>query len=140
MDNNVSILSVNCQGLNSLKKRRDIFHYLKCKKYSVYFLQDTHFEKKMEQYIQSEWGYKAYFSSYSSNARGVAILFNNNFEFKVKQIVKDDSGNFLMIRTEIHGNDYLLVNTYGPNRDDAEFYNCLKQNIVGLGTENVIID
>ena len=83
MDNSISIVSVNCQGLNNKQKRRDVFHYLRNKKYNIYFLQDTHFEEKTEQYILSEWGYKGFFSSYTSNSRGVGILFNNNFEFKI---------------------------------------------------------
>jgi hypothetical protein len=29
------------------------------------------------------WRFECFFSSFSSNSRGVAILFNNNFEFKV---------------------------------------------------------
>ena len=79
----LKIMSLNCQGLGDQKKRRDVFHYLRDKKYSIYCLQDTHFEEKTEKYIQSEWGYKAFFASYRSNSRGVAVLFNNNFEFKI---------------------------------------------------------
>ena len=137
--NNLSIVSVNCQGLNNSQKRRDVFHYLRNKKYSVYFLQDTHFEKNMEKYISAEWGYQACFSSYTSNSRGVAILFNNNFEFKLKRVIKDDLGNFIIALVEIQNSNFLFVNIYGPNRDDPEFYNNLKQKINGFGVENVII-
>ena len=89
---------MNCQGLGNSAKRRDIFHYIRQKHYSIYCLQDTHFDKKMETYIQSEWGYKCFFSSFSSNARGVAVLFSNNFEFKINKTEKDDSGNILIIQ------------------------------------------
>jgi hypothetical protein len=51
-------------------------------------LQDTHFESKLENYVRAEWGYTCYFASFRSNARGVAIMFNNNFEFKVKKSTK----------------------------------------------------
>ena len=113
MDSNILIASVNCQGLNNSKKRRDVFHYLRSKKFSVYFLQDTHFEKKMEHQILSEWGYQGFFSSYSSNSRGVGILFNNNFEFKIKHVVRGDGGNSLMILVEVKQKDFLFVNIYG---------------------------
>ena len=117
---------MNCQGLNNLKKRRDVFHFLRSKAYCIYFLQDTHFEQKMENYILAEWGYEGYFSSYKSNSRGVAILFNNNFEFKVKKILKDKSGNYIIMLVEIQGENVLLVNIYGPNKDDPEFYSSLR--------------
>ena len=139
MSNSVSIVSVNCQGLHGNQKRRDVFHYLKNKKHSIYFLQDTHFEEKMERYILSEWGYLGYFSSHASNARGVAILFNNNFEFKIKNVVKGDGGNSIMVVAEIEQKDFLLVNIYGPNRDNPEFYNNLTNKIKELRINNVII-
>lgn len=38
----VKILSVNCQGLGDIAKRRDVFNYLRSLKYNLYCLQDTH--------------------------------------------------------------------------------------------------
>ena len=55
------------------------------KKCNIYFLQDTHFEKKLEPYIRAEWGVECIFSSHNSQSRGVAILFNNNFDFESPQ-------------------------------------------------------
>ena len=37
-------------------------------------------------------GYECYFSSFTSNSRGVAILINNNFEFKAFREKKDLNG------------------------------------------------
>ena len=88
-------------GPKQYEKRRDVFHYLRNKNYSICFLQDTHFEEKMEPYIKSEWGYEAYFSSFSSNARGVAIQFHNNFEFKIKKTVKGNNGNWIIVQMEM---------------------------------------
>ena len=139
MDSSLTIASINCQGLNNSKKRRDVFHYLRNRKYSILFLQDTHFEEKMEPYILSEWGYQGYFSSYSSNARGVGILFNNNFEFKIKRIHKGRGGNSLIVQAEINKNDFLFVNVYGPNRDDPNFYSTLQEKIKEFNVSNIII-
>ena len=139
MDSSVSVLSVNCQGLNNTKKRRDIFHFLRNKNHSIYFLQDTHFEETIESYIRSEWGYEGYFSSYNSNSRGVAILFNNNFEFKVKKVYKGGDGNSLMILCEVREEDFLFVNIYGPNRDNPDFYNDLANEIKQINVDNIII-
>ena len=61
MDNQVTIFSMNCQGLGDVNKRKDLFNFLKQKKYSIYFLQDTHFTEKEEKYIRSMWGFECFF-------------------------------------------------------------------------------
>ena len=144
----LTISSMNCQGLSNLRKRRDVFHYLRQKSYSVYCLQDTHFEPKMEKYIQAEWGYKCYFASCKSNARGVAILFRNNFEFKVNNVERDADGNYIIISLSTMEKELLLVNIYGPNRDNPSFYEKLRglitehnqKNIIVVGDFNLVLD
>ena len=80
----LSVASMNCRGLADNAKRRDVLHYLKNKQYSIYCLQDVHWVERMEDQIRAEWGLEwVFFSSFKSNARGVAILFNNNFEYKI---------------------------------------------------------
>ena len=46
MTENVSFVSLNVQGLGDKLKRKDVFNYLRSKKYNIYFLQDTHFTDK----------------------------------------------------------------------------------------------
>ena len=139
MSNTVKIVSVNCQGLSDPRKRRDVFHYLRQKSYSIYLLQDTHFDPKMENCIRAEWGYKSYFASYNSNSRGVAILFNNNLDFFVKKVYKDMLGNYIFVTVTIMDREFLIVSLYGPNRDDPEFYAELEERINDVGLENIII-
>ena len=144
----IVISSLNCQGLGNPQKRRDVFHYLKQKSYSIYCLQDTHFDKKLLKYIKAEWGYKCFFSCYSSNSRGVAILFNNNFEFKVNKVNRDENGNYIIMSISAMDKELLLVNVYGPNRDNPEFYNKLmntvkeykNHNIIAVGDWNLVLD
>ena len=123
VDNNqLKILTVNCQGLGDKNKRRDVLNYLKGKKYNVYFLQDTHFMEKDENMIRTQWGYKAFFSSFKSNSRGVAILFNNNCEVKIYNEFKDNEGNYLILDVIIEDIPFLLINIYGPNCDRPNFF------------------
>ena len=144
----IVVSSLNCQGLGNVQKRRDVFHYLKQKSYSIYCLQDTHFDKKLIKYIRAEWGFKCFFSCYSSNSRGVAILFNNNFEFKVNKVHRDETGNYIIVSISTMDKELLLVNVYGPNRDNPEFYeklmNTIKDynnhNIIAVGDWNLVLD
>jgi exonuclease III len=79
----VNILSVNCQGLGDIAKRKDVLNYLRNLNYNIYCLQDTHFSTELEREVRNQWGYQCYFSSFTTNSRGVAILINNNFDFRV---------------------------------------------------------
>ena len=83
MAEELSIFSQNCRGgLSVATKRRDLFQYVRSKKFNIVCLQDTHINPKLESFIKSEWGFDAYFSSYTTNSRGVMILINNNLEKK----------------------------------------------------------
>ena len=131
---------MNCRGISNEKKRRDVFHYLRGLNFSLYFLQDTHFSPENESRIRNEWGLDVHFSSFSSNSRGVAILFNNNIQYMILDVVKDINGNFLILKVEMLDKIFVMVNVYGPNDDRPEFYARLEERIEELGQyENLII-
>ena len=136
---NIKILSMNCQGLGDQNKRKDVFHFLKQKKYAVYLLQDTHFTSKEETYIRAMWGYECFFDCFSSQSRGVAILINNNFTHKLHRIKKGNDGNKLLLDITIQDKRLTLVNLYGPNRDKPKFYRDLKEDILFFENETIII-
>ena len=136
----IKVASMNCRGLGDLAKRKDVFNFLKQKAYSIYCIQDTHFTAKEESFIRSMWGFEIYNCPGTSESRGVAILFNNNFEFKVNSVAKDDDGNFIALNICIEKNiELLLVNIYEPNRDTPSFYMNLKQFIQDNEHDFVVI-
>ena len=114
---------MNCQSLSTRdgNKRRDVLHYVRSKPSSIIFLQDTHLTKEIESTVRSEWGYECIFSSFTSQSRGVAILFKNNFEFKLKNVIDDTGGNFLIATIHTNEVDITLANIYAPNNDNPEF-------------------
>jgi exonuclease III len=145
---NFTIASCNCQGLSDFQKRRDVFQHLRQLKFNVYFIQDSHFKPSLEKQIRSEWGYESYFASHSSQSRGVAILFNNNFDFKIHKIIRDPNGNFLILNLTTMNQDLTLVNIYGPNKDNPDFYEHIqnllqdmdKTHIIMAGDWNLVLD
>lgn len=84
---NLSIISVNCNGLGDREKRTDVFNYWKTQNPNIIFLQDIRIDPDMEDAVRNEWGQEAIIGAYRSNARGVAILFNN-FDFKIQKVKK----------------------------------------------------
>ena len=139
MSNKIKICSLNCQGLGDHNKRRDVVRYLHKSKYSIICLQDTHFSKISERLIRNEWGYKTLFNSHDSRSRGVAIFFNNNFEFTINSTHTDDSGNFIIVWLDIGTRKISLVNIYGPNKDDVSFYQNLLNLIHKLDNNDIIM-
>lgn len=140
MDDQLTIFSQNCRGgLSVANKRRDLFHYVRNKTYNIICLEDVHVNEKLEPFIKAEWGYDIYFSSYTTMSRGVMVLLNNNFEQKVKRIKTDKNGNYIILDMVIEDKEITLVNLYGPNEDNPQFYENLIKKIAEFENDNVII-
>ena len=135
MDRGFTCCSMNCWGLADVKKRKDVFNFLRSKQFSIYFIQDTHFTKEKELLIRSEWGFECIFNSYNSQSRGVAILINNNFEYKIHKIFRGDCGNLLIVDITIHNIRLTLVNLYGPNSDNPNFYKHVSEQVKVFNNE-----
>ena len=136
----IKIVALNCQGLGIEKKRRDIMLNLRNKKYSIICLIDTHFAKSQERRIRNEWGYTTFFSSFDTLSRGVAIFFNNNFEFKIHSHYNDTNGNMLLLDIKIEEHRITLATLYGPNKDNPGFFEILKNKIIEMGNKDIIIN
>lgn len=82
---NLKKKSVNYQSLNAYYNRRDVYQYFWQQNCSILCLFDTQFTPEIEQTVRIEWGYETYYSSFASKSRGIDLLLNNNFEFKVHE-------------------------------------------------------
>ena len=55
-----------------------------------------------------------------SNKLGVAILFNNNFSFKILRQLSDKEGRYIIVDLEVGELTLTICNIYFPNTDDPE--------------------
>ena len=130
----------NCNGIGDHLKRKDIFDYLRNRKCQIYLLQETHLLESQENFIRSCWGYDVILSGNSTNSNGVAILFSNNFDFKIHNCKKDKNGCYIALDLEIEGNRFSLVNIYGPSSgDDPTFFDNIEQLILEFNNNKIII-
>ncbi len=113
---------MNCRGLGDKEKRRDVFEYMKQKSYSIVCLQDIHVAPGMEKSVANEWGFEAIVCPFRSNARGIGVFFNNNFEYSIKRVKNVESNGYVIIEMLIGEKTVLLINLYGPNTDQPAFY------------------
>ena len=109
------------------------------KEYNIICLQDVHINAQLEPFIKSEWGYEVFFSSFTNISRGVMILMNNNFEYKVERVKTDKNGNYIILDIIIQGKRITLVNLYGPNQDNPNFYTNIKQKVSEFENDQAIM-
>ena len=137
-ENELSIGSFNCRGIFSDSvKRRGVFNRMR-EKFDICILLETHANKDVEKYWLAEWGYTGWFSSFRSNARGVAILFKNSFSFECHKYIEDPEGRYGILDVSIMKTKFTLVAIYGPNQDDPNFFKHIQDHVTELNNENII--
>ena len=124
--NTLKVLSANCQGLQNLIKRTDVLSYLKEKQPNILCLQDTHWTEKDKCSVKKIWGHDIFLNGRKSNARGVAILLNNNFEYEILKSEQDTEGNFLYLQLKVQEEIFNIITIYGPNKDEPSFFDQIK--------------
>ena len=85
---------------------------------------------KKEQMCSSgsnQWGYKGFVSTFNSQSRGIAVLFNNTFEYKSHAPpVKDPEDRFCILDLTLFQQRFTLAAVYRPNNDDPNFFLAFK--------------
>ena len=111
--------TLNANGLqDEHKKRIPLFFWLKSKKTNVIFLQETHCSSfEQGEAWSREWGSKndSLWSTCSSNSKGVAVLFNFECDFEIKNECIDPEGRYIYFDLIINDEEFRLVNIYAPN-------------------------
>lgn len=135
----LTIYSMNVRGLATNAKRRDVFKWLRDLKGNIYCLQDIHCKPELKNFWSNEWGYKCILAPFKGDSRGVAIIFNNNFEFIIHKQNIDPAGNYIVVDLEVNERRITFITIYGPNRDNPDFYNKIQQSIDKYENQSVII-
>ena len=130
------ICSLNVNGLGNFKKRKDVFDFLRQQKGNIYFLQETHWKTESENFIRSQWGGDCIIAGNDSASRGVAILFGNNFQYKVQNIQRDETGRYIFVDIEMLNKRITLANIYAPSSgDNPDFFNTIFCEIMLIDNE-----
>ena len=139
MATDLKIGSLNVRGLGERQKRREIFNWLRAKKFSIYLLQETHSSENTTTTWSSEWGYKTLFSSCSSASGGVANLFNNNFAFQLLRSYSDPKGRLIICDIKTCEKFFTPATIYAPNEDDPDFFDELFSHLQDFQCKDIIL-
>jgi len=83
-------------------------------------------------------GYDIYHNSYGSS-RGVCILVSKKLNTKIVNTREDDDGNFILLNMEINDVKITVGAVYGPNQDELNFFENLKNEVTSIGNANIIL-
>ena len=138
--NLIKIESLNCRGLRDIKKRLDFFDDFKKREINIINLQETHIISKDLNMLKKNWNCKFLIAGQNKQSLGVMMILNNNFEYKINKVIKDNEGRYIICDIEIKGvARFLMVNIYGPNKDNPIFYKKIFNIISSEGITNWII-
>ena len=117
----LSILSLNINGLNAPIKCQRIANWKKRHDPSFCCLQETHFETK-DTFRLKVMGWNTIFHSNGPRKKaGVAILISDRLDFKLKTIVRDTEGHYIILKGCIQEVEMTIINIYAPKRGEARY-------------------
>lgn len=135
----VTFCSWNVNGIDEPIKRGKVLAYRKSLRSDVIFYQETHLKNDAHCRITAKWIGQVYHSRFSAKARGTAIIICKNVPFIHKSTLADKEGRYIMVVGEIQSIPITLLNVYGPNRDDPEFFRKMFSLILDISTTNLIL-
>ena len=103
-------------------------------------LQEAHCTTNSSGVWEAEWSYTALFSGVASNKEGVAVLFNNNFCFKIlKQFCDKEGRCIIIIDLEVGELTLTICNIYAPNKDDPAFFEAVCNEMLSFRCDEIIL-
>lgn len=136
---NVKLCSWNVRGLLKPTKRAAVYSFLKKEEVAIAFLQETHLENKDFSKLCKGWVGQIFGTSYSSYARGVAILIHKKIPFTASDCVKDPSGRFVRVSGTLYGQNVSLLNLYCPPGYSPDFLSNVISDFVNLTSDHLIV-
>ena len=117
---NFRSMTLNVRGLRDERKRVSVYNYIKKHKIDMCFLQETHSTEADINTWKHQWGGHVEYSHGTNLARGVMCLLNPSLDYNIIEVQQSDRGRWLLIRVEIQGTNFVLINIYAPNIQEQQ--------------------
>ena len=131
INNHLSIITLNVNGLNAPIKRHRVAEWIKRQKPSICCLQETHLRTKDTYRLKVKGWEKIFHANRHDRKAGVAILISDKIDFKTKDIKKDKEVHYVMIKGSIQGEDVTIVNIYASNPGAPRYIQQILTDIKG---------
>ena len=135
--------SLNVRGINNKIKRRGVFEWATCKDIDILMLQECYCSKSNVTEWSDEWKGKVIFSHGSKHSRGTMVLFRKGFDMEIVTKIEDKNGRFIILKSIIQGETFILINLYAPNtmKEKQVFFKdlCSEMEGMNIGVTDKII-
>jgi len=109
----LSIVTLNVSRLNAPVKRHRVSDWIKDP--SICCLQETHFEPRDTSRLKVKVWRSIFHANGPQKKAGVAILTSDKLDFKLKTVVRDTEGHYIILKGSVQQEDLTIVNIYTPN-------------------------
>ena len=111
----ISIITLNVNGLNAPTKRHSLAEGIQKQDPYICRLKETHF-RPQDTYRLKVRGWKnIFYANRKENKAGVVVLISDKIDLKIKNIIRDKEGHYIMIKGSVQEEDTTIRNIYAPN-------------------------
>ena len=104
----------------------------------ICYLKETHFKPRDTQRLKVRGWKKVFHANGNQKKAGVAILISDKIDFKIKTIIRDREGHYIMMKGSIQ--EYIrIVHIYAPNTGETQYIRQMLTPIKGEIDSNTII-
>ena len=103
-----SIITLNVNGLNAPTKRHRLAEWIQKQDPYICCLQETHFSSRNTYKMKVRGGKKIFHAKRNQKEAGVAVLISDKIDFKMKTILRDKEGHYIMIKGSIQEEDIAI--------------------------------
>ena len=111
---NISIITLNVNGLNGPTKRHRLDEWIQKQDPYICCLQETHFRPRDTCRLEVRGWKKIFHANGNQKKAGVGILISDKIDFKIKTIIRDKEGQYIMIKGSIQEENITIINIYAP--------------------------
>ena len=135
----ISIITLNVNGLNAPTKRHRLAEWIQKQDPYICCLQETHFTSRDTYKLKVRGWKKIFHANRDQKKAGVAILISDKIDLKIKNIIRDKEGHYIMTKVSIQEEDITTVNTYAPNLESPQYIRQLLTTLKGEIDNNTMI-
>uniref|UniRef100_A0A8D0RRJ7 exodeoxyribonuclease III n=2 Tax=Sus scrofa TaxID=9823 RepID=A0A8D0RRJ7_PIG len=134
----LSIITLNANGLNAPIKRHRVAYWVKKQKPTICCLQENHLRTKDTYRFKVRGWEKTFHANGQHRKAGVAILISDKIDLKMRAI-KKDKGHYLMVNRSIQEEDITIINIYALDIGAPRYLQQILTDIKGEIDGNTVL-
>jgi len=127
----ISIITLNVNGLNAPTKIHRLAEWIQKQDPYIWCLQETHFTSRDTYKLKVRGWNKIFHANRNQKKAREAIVITDKIDFKMKNILRDKEGHYIMIKGSIQEEDITILNIYASNIGSPQYIRQLLTTLKG---------